>query len=251
MTDTCDSDASSAPEGESGVVVAPFESSGLYAKLFFGERSRLAVVSSRAPRATGTGGLDFEASIPAFHRWIQDGSSLGEDEFAIDVANYAHLHNGPGVFLVTAKSCFGLDAIGGAPGLKYARKRGLVGSPTTKIAAVLARLFAFAERFEADPGFVAAAPHRKLRTDALEFGIVDRLRAPCVKATFDAVSPPLSAVLESLTAQQVNLAPEPDPRRPFSVCARWHETMSASAESFSILRRRAAELEVAGASETL
>ncbi|MCB9654109.1 MAG: hypothetical protein H6729_08285 [Deltaproteobacteria bacterium] len=220
MTDAREPAVGSGADHTPGVV-RPFESSALYAKLFFADV--VPAADDEARRSANAQALLFEEAIPAFHRWIQDGPLLSDDEFAVDVANYAHLHNGPGVFLVTAKSHVGLDATGGAPGLRYARKRGLTGSPRARISAVLSRLFAFAERFQTDPGFAAAVGHRGVRMDRLEFGIIDRLRAPCEQITLEVVAPPLSAILRSLTGQTLELAIEPDGRRPFSVCAQWHE----------------------------
>lgn len=58
--------------------------------------------------------------IPVFHRWIRDHVL---DELMIDVADYSHVHHGPGVVLVGHASDYYLDLSDGQPGLLYSRKR--------------------------------------------------------------------------------------------------------------------------------
>ncbi len=61
-----------------------------------------------------------DALIRVFHRWIQT-SRL--DELMLDVADYSHVHQGPGVLLLCHGSHYALDAGNGELGLLYSRRR--------------------------------------------------------------------------------------------------------------------------------
>jgi hypothetical protein len=70
--------------------------------------------------ATTRSPLQLERSIPVFHRWIQERSL---DELMVDVADYTHVPEGPGVVLVCHDAIYSLDRGGGALGLLYSRRR--------------------------------------------------------------------------------------------------------------------------------
>ena len=50
--------------------------------------------------------VDLGAAIPVFHRWIQDRVC---PEMLIDVADYRHVPNGPGVVLMGHEASYSLD----------------------------------------------------------------------------------------------------------------------------------------------
>jgi len=54
--------------------------------------------------------------IPVFHRWIQSDAVPG---LLIDVADYSHVPEGPGVILVSHEGIYALDELGGRRGLAY------------------------------------------------------------------------------------------------------------------------------------
>jgi hypothetical protein len=64
--------------------------------------------------------VPLERAIPVFHRWIQERSL---DELMVDVADYTHVPEGPGVVLVCHDAIYSLDSAGGALGLLYSRRR--------------------------------------------------------------------------------------------------------------------------------
>jgi hypothetical protein len=64
--------------------------------------------------------FDAAAAIPVFHRWIREQSL---DELMVDVADYSHVPEGPGVLLVCHDAHYALDGAGGEPGLLYSRRR--------------------------------------------------------------------------------------------------------------------------------
>ncbi len=63
--------------------------------------------------------------IPLFHKWIQDKSIL--DHLLIDVADYSHVLDGPGIMLVAHEGHFSLDQEGMHPGMMYMRKMSMEG----------------------------------------------------------------------------------------------------------------------------
>jgi hypothetical protein len=58
--------------------------------------------------------------IPVFHRWIQ---TSAVDGVLIDVADYSHVPEGPGVILVAHEGIYSVDESGGRRGLAYLRRR--------------------------------------------------------------------------------------------------------------------------------
>src|SRR4051812_17957243 len=64
--------------------------------------------------------------VPVFHSWIQ--LHLIPDHQLIDVADYAHVEDGPGVVLVSHEANYYLDEFDGRQGLTYSRKAPIAGS---------------------------------------------------------------------------------------------------------------------------
>src|SRR5260370_7897028 len=64
--------------------------------------------------------IDLGDAIPVFHRWIQE--HVGP-EMLIDVADYRHVPNGPGVMLIGHEANYSLDMNKGRLGLLYSRKQ--------------------------------------------------------------------------------------------------------------------------------
>src|SRR6185295_3133013 len=60
--------------------------------------------------------------IPVFHSWIQ--KQAVDRHLLIDVHNYSHIHNGPGILLVAQEGNFSMDSADGRMGLLYYRKKG-------------------------------------------------------------------------------------------------------------------------------
>ena len=68
--------------------------------------------------------IDLEAVIPVFHRWIQEQIF---DELLLDVANYSHVPDGPGVVLIGHEADYALDNTDGKLGVRYNRKAPMAG----------------------------------------------------------------------------------------------------------------------------
>ncbi len=137
-------------------------------------------------------GFEQESLIPIFHRWIRD-RELG-DELLIDVADYKHVPDGPGVMLIGHEAHYAVDEQDGRPGLVYARKRPASGSFGERLRAAFRQALAAARKLESEPSLDGL----KVAGDRLAFRIDDRLLAPDGDETFAAVEPGLRAVLAEL-----------------------------------------------------
>src|ERR1051325_6327411 len=60
-----------------------------------------------------------DAVIPVYHRWIQKQAVEG---MLVDVADYGHLPQSPGVMLVAHEADYAMDSMEGPLGLLYNRK---------------------------------------------------------------------------------------------------------------------------------
>jgi len=151
--------------------------------------------------------------VPVFHRWIQ--GKLLEDHQLIDVADYSHVHQGPGAVLVSHEANIHADLGDGKPGLLYIRKQPGVGSTfSERLRSVFGFAVQAASLLEADP---ALAGKVKFRTDNPVFLINDRLYAPNTAGTFAAVKSDLEAFLTSVYGGSVKLSYEPHAERLFEV----------------------------------
>ncbi len=122
--------------------------------------------------------------VPIFHEWIRDQVF---DLVMLDVADYSHVPDGPGVMLVTHEIHFGLDrAADGRLGLLAQRRIDFEGTGAEAIADTLRHALAFAARLQQDDrvrGRVDFDP------SALRVEANDRLRAPNTAAGYDAFEP--------------------------------------------------------------
>ena len=106
--------------------------------------------------------LDF---IPVFQKWIQ--GQVIPNHMLIDIHNYSHIHNGPGILLVAHEGNFSIDMADARTGLLYYRKQ-----PNGD--AVKTALHACA-LLEKEPAFGGRVRFRK---DEVEVIANDRLLAP-------------------------------------------------------------------------
>lgn len=136
-----------------------------------------------------------EQVIPVFHRFIRENALGGE--LVIDVADYGHVPDGPGVVLIGDGSDYYLDLGDGRPGLLYSRKRRGAQDLEESIRDALRRALNAARLLEADTTF---APRLEFRADELLFRMNDRLCAPNDQAGFESVRPALEAAAKALHA---------------------------------------------------
>lgn len=122
--------------------------------------------------------------VGIFHRWIQDDAL--PYHLPIDVADYRHVHRGPGILLVCHAGTFAFDDSDGRPGLRYRRRRrAFVDAP---LADALRSLAGACERLQG-----AVAGGLGFARDELLLQIDDRLRAPRHPATLTALRAELAS----------------------------------------------------------
>lgn len=161
------------------------------------------------------------ALIPVFHRWIQQGLL---DDLLIDVADYSHVPQGPGIMLIAHQGNYALDETAGRPGLAYYSKRALQGSLDERLAAVLGKALAACRLLEQDSEL-------RFRGEALQVFINDRLAAPNDEASLAALEPALRNLAARLYAGlDVTLErADADPRERLGVELRAPEAVTVGA----------------------
>ena len=138
--------------------------------------------------AENPGVIDLGAYVPLFHGWIQ-GREL--DGVPIDVADYAHVPDGPGVMLISHEADRSLDLGEGRPGVLYQRKRDLEGTLEERFVAILQAADRTAAEIEADPQGGGV----RFGRDEILVRINDRLAAPNDDPTFESLRPALEAAV--------------------------------------------------------
>lgn len=114
--------------------------------------------------------VELHPAIGLFHRFIQEGRLPG---LLIDVADYAHVPEGPGVILIGHDVDYAIDRTGGLTGLLTTRKRA-EGVPVEELFRdTLGRAAEAVRAIESD-----GALGLRFATDRLEIAFPDRLAAP-------------------------------------------------------------------------
>lgn len=153
-----------------------------------------------------------EAYIGMFHRWIQ---ARDLDGTPIDVADYKHVPDGPGIMLISHEADRSLDFADGRPGAIYQRKRDMTGTLEERLETVIRAADATADRIEGE----AAADGVRFGRDEIELRFHDRRLAPNSDDGFvavaDAVRSALARTRPGRSAQIVRA--EDDPRAPLTL----------------------------------
>jgi hypothetical protein len=146
-----------------------------------------------------------------FNSWIQQQRL---DELLIDVADYLHVHNGPGIMLIGHEADYSLDNRAGRLGLLYNRKAQLDGTTPEKLAQAVRAALTAAQALEKENGL-------KFNGSELQVIINDRLLVPNTAESFDALEPHLKAFFGALYAEaNYLLTHNADPRERFTVDAK-------------------------------
>ncbi|MEK7766340.1 MAG: hypothetical protein AAB368_08890 [bacterium] len=170
---------------------------------------------------------DLRPFIPVFHRWIA-GHKL--DGILVDVAEYTHVANGPGVLLVAHEGQWVLDAEDGKLGMVYSQRRPPEGTPAEHLRRALRECLkacALLEQESEAKGKITLTPNH------LSICVNDRLATPNAPATYAALEPVVREVLSPLYSD-LKLTPEPDPRKRAGI-----QITVASAPSISEILSRA------------
>jgi len=166
-------------------------------------------------------GVDLEPLIPIYHSWIRDRVL---DELLLDVADYRHVPEGPGVVVIGHQANYSVDNTDGRLGVRYNRKAALDGANQDRLKqAARAALTAF-QRLESEESL-----RGKLRFGGrdIEVFINDRSLAPNSDATRAAALPELEAFFRKLFGgAEYTLTHETEPRRLFGVRAKTNKSFT-------------------------
>ena len=135
------------------------------------------------------------AVVPVFHGWIQR-RALDED-LLIDVADYAHVHRGPGILLIGHEAQYSFDEVGGRLGLRYSRRRRGEGSVTARLSTAFSAALRACRLLQDEP---ALAGKLRFRFDEIELQILDRLVSPTSPEAFQVVQEEMQRFLSGLYA---------------------------------------------------
>ncbi len=153
-------------------------------------------------------GIDLEPLIPVFHSWIQEQSF---DELLIDVADYRHVPDGPGVMVIGHEADYSLDQNDGRLGVRYNRKSILNSDSQGRLKqAMKSALHAF-QRLETDTRL-----NQKFCFNGqdIEVFINDRLLTPNTAETQKVLDPEFRKLGDALFgAGNYELTWQADPRR--------------------------------------
>jgi len=157
--------------------------------------------------------VDGSLFVGVFQRWIQQKAL---DGLLIDVADYRHVFEGPGVILIGHESDYAIEYRNGRPGLLHTRKRGLEADLPTQLRNTFRLALAACELLEAETVFI---PRLKFRADTIEIRFADRLQLPNLPDSFERIKDDLGVALAELyAAYPVQFAPvEQDARYLFTV----------------------------------
>jgi len=138
------------------------------------------------------GEVDLEPLIPVFHSWIQ--KQVGEG-LLLDVADYRHVPEGPGVVLIGHQGNYSVDNADNRLGVRYNRKAALDGSNQDRLKQAARAALTACQRLEAESRLGG-----KLRFDGqeMEIFINDRLLAPNNETTREAFQSDFATFLQQL-----------------------------------------------------
>ena len=137
--------------------------------------------------------------VSIFHSWIQKKCIEGHQ--LIDVHDYSHIHNGPGILLVAHEGNFSTDMADGKLGLAYFRKMPLGASTEDALRGCVKTARDAMALLENEPTLKG-----RLRFRRGDFLIVfnDRLLAPNDAAGFEEIRPLLTGGIGNATFTHVS-----------------------------------------------
>ena len=160
-----------------------------------------------------TAAVDVTPFTSLFHEFIQKASVPG---LLIDVADYAHVPNGPGIILIGNEVDYGLDAVGGHAGLLVVRKRYGSAALADILRDTLAKGLECVKAIEED-----GRTGLSFSVDAVELQIFDRLESPNDADAFAAASAESASVFKALYGEHsIERAGDDDARKPLALVAR-------------------------------
>jgi len=159
-----------------------------------------------------TQAVKLEVLVPVFHEWIQNRVC---EELLIDVADYRHVHAGPGVVLVGHEADYSVDNTDNRLGIRYNRKAALEGSNRDRFSQALRAALQAFRRLESD-GKLGGT----IRFDRQSFKLFvnDRMLAPNSGRPADSVQAEFGEFFASVLGDgSFEMKFESDPRNLFGV----------------------------------
>jgi hypothetical protein len=130
-----------------------------------------------------TGSNVLDPVIPVFHSWIQNQIFK---ELLLDVADYRHVHHGPGLMLIGHEADYSIDNTDGLLGVRYNRKAPFAGTNLDRLIQATQSALLACQRLEEDTQL-----NGKFRFNGQEVQLIvnDRLLAPNDQQSRQAVEP--------------------------------------------------------------
>jgi hypothetical protein len=163
--------------------------------------------------------------IPVFHRFIQEDQLEG---MLVDVTEYTHVHQGPGVLVIAHEANYGLDEEAGKRGFLYTQKRPVEKSSQAHLATAFRRVLQGCSLLEKE----AALGGLKFDTSHFQVFVNDRAEAPFNSESLGDLENELNPFLSNLLGgEKFHLIPEKDPQKRvgFEVKASKAETLETLA----------------------
>jgi hypothetical protein len=150
--------------------------------------------------------LPLAAFIELFHGWIQSSDGVYHD-----VADYSHMHQGPGIVLVAPDFYVSVDETGGRRGFLFGQKAPLDGTNQERLAGVFQCALENCRRLQAEP---ALQGKFEFRFDEFEITLNDRLLAPNGEESYRALKAEIEPFVSRLFGgAPISLQQESDARR--------------------------------------
>lgn len=164
----------------------------------------------------GRAGPALKEFIPIFHRWIQD--DVLAPQVLVDVADYSHMRDGPGIVLVGHEANWSIDEQDGRRGVLYCRKQPLPGPAGGRLEAVCLAALEACRLLEREP---ALEGRFRVRAEELRVFANDRLHAPNTPPRRARLQPAVQRLRERLYPDAEGpLEAETDPREPLAFTLR-------------------------------
>jgi len=159
--------------------------------------------------------IDLQPLIPIFNNWIKDHVF---EELLLDVADYRHIPDGPGVMIIGHQADYSVDNTDNRLGVRYNRKTPLDGTNDQRLRQAARAALLACQRLESEP-----ALQGRLRFNGrdVELFFNDRLLVPNTDATREAIRPELKTFFDRLFRRvDYSISHAADPRRLFGVTVR-------------------------------
>lgn len=147
---------------------------------------------------------DWEQFINVFHGWV---AAQSMPEMMIDVADYRHVPQGPGVVMVGHAADYYMDNVAGKPGLRFVCKVDKEGSNADRIKHAVTSASAACARLESEVSGMKFS-----RTD-FELTVNDRGVAPNTGDTRSFLESELPAILKDALGSDVEIEIQQDERK--------------------------------------